>query len=334
MMTRRSILSGLVASASTGAVVDAAAQSDREFHVYMILFRGWESACDGFRDYLLSRNIRVKITVYDLDQDIKKAPVAVDLVRQAKPDLVFVWGTSTAIAVLGPWDKPDPKLHLVEFPVVFCIVTDPVANGVVKSSRDPGRNATGVEYVAPLDVQLRAMALYRPVRKVGIVFNPREQNSVSVVRGLEALGPGFGFELVTLPVRTSSGGGLSANELPDRVHDAKRAGADWIYIPPDTLLNLNRDALTNAALDLKLPAFSSAERFIRESYALCGLVSRYWSVGAFAGFKAEQILLGVKSAQQLPVEMLARFSYLVRLDTAKRLGLAPPLKVMKVGEFV
>ena len=334
MITRRSILSGLAAGASTMSAFEAAAQQDREFHVFMILFRGWESACDGFRDYLQSRNIRVKITIYDLDQDIKKAPIAVDLVRQAKPDLVFVWGTSTAIAVLGPWDRPDPKRHLVEFPAVFCIVTDPVANGVVKSLQDTGRNATGVEYVAPLDVQLRAMALYRPFRKVGIVFNPREQNSVSVVRGLEALSPEFGFELGTFPVRAGAGSHLPANELPDRVHEAKSAGADWLYIPPDTLLNVNRDALTNAALDLKLPSFSSAERFIRESHALCGLVSRYWSVGAFAGFKAEQILFGMKSARQLPVEMLARFSYLVRLDSAKLLGLPPPLKVMKVGEFV
>ena len=241
----------------------------------MILFRGWEQACDGFRDYLQSRNIRVKFTIFDLDQNVEKAPAAVELVRQAKPDLVFVWGTSAAMSVLGPWHAPDPKRHLVEFPAVFCIVTDPVGNQLVKSHQDTGRDVTGVEFVAPLQTQLRAMALYRPFRKIAIIFNSREENSVSVARSLQLLAPEFEFELATLPVQAKGGADLAPNELQDRVREAKAGGADWLYIPTDTLLTLNRDALTNAALELSLPAFSSAERFIRESNALCGLVSRY-----------------------------------------------------------
>jgi putative ABC transport system substrate-binding protein len=334
MISRRSLLSGLAAGASLLPAMDAQAQSEREFHVFMILFRGWEDACDGFRDYLRSRNLRVRITIFDLDQDIKKAAEAVELARVAKPDLVFVWGTSTAIAVLGPWDAPDPKRHLVEFPAVFCIVTDPVASRIVKSNEDTGRNVTGVEYLAPLSVQLRAMALYKPFRKVGIVFNPREQNSLSTVRGLEALERDFGFELSRHPVRSEAGPDLPAEELRDRVNEVKQTDADWLFIPPDTLLNVNRDALTQSALEMNLPTFSSTERFVRDSNGLCGLVSRYWSVGAFAGFKAEQILLGAKTARNSPVELLARFSYLVRLDTAKSLRATPPLKVMKVAELV
>jgi putative ABC transport system substrate-binding protein len=334
MITRRGTLAALAALTASTGPQDARAQTAREHHILMILFRGWEEACDGFRDYFQSRNMPVRFTTFDLGQDVRKAAEAVELARNIKPDLVFVWGTSTALAVLGPWDKPDPRRHLLEFPSVFCIVTDPVGNRIVKSNGDPGRNATGVEYVAPLPAQLRAMTLYRPFRKIGVVFNPREQNSVSTVQGLQALAPDMGFELTSHPVRAMPNGELRADEFQIRVEEVKAASADWLFIPPDTLLNVNRDKLTGAARDLGLPTFSAAERFIRDSHALCGLVSRYWSVGAFAGFKAEQILVGGRAAGELPVELLARLSFLVRRDTAHRLALAPPINVMKIAELV
>jgi putative ABC transport system substrate-binding protein len=144
----------------------------------------------------------------------------------------------------------------------------------------------------------------------------------------------MGFEILSHPVRMSQGSELRANEFRDRVGDVKIAGADWLFIPPDTLLNINRDKLTDAALDLGLLTFSAGERFIRDSQALCGLVSRYWSVGAFAGFKAEQILVGGRAARELPVELLARLSFLVRRDTAHKLNAAPPINVMKIAELI
>lgn len=128
----------------------------------MLLTRGWEEACDGFRDHFAARRIPVELIVRDIATDMRRVAGLVQEVRQVRPDLVYVWGTGLAVAALGPWDAVDPAKHITGVPVVFNIVTDPVGNRLIRSNTDPGRPVTGTEYIASVEVQMRAMARYRP----------------------------------------------------------------------------------------------------------------------------------------------------------------------------
>ena len=62
-------------------------------------------------------------------------------------------------------------------------------------------------------------------------------------------------------------------------------------------------------------------------------MSRYYAVGQFTGYKAEQILNGADPAT-IPVEPLARFSLIVNLHTATRLKFYPPLSLLRYAETV
>lgn len=325
-LRRRSLL-----AAPALALAHPAAGQARPFRIVMILFRGWEEACDGFRDYFAARRIPVELIVRDIGQDLSRVPAVIAETRAIRPDLVYVWGTSLAIAVLGPWDAPDPARHLTDLPVVFNIVTDPVGNRIVHTREAPGRPVTGTEYIAPVDVQMRAMARYRAFTKVATTFNPNERNSLSVVRQMhEFLGGG----VTELPVALDAAGRPDPASIPDVVAAAKRAGAEWLYIPPDTFLNDHRLVLTQSALREGLPCFSASERFVQFAEGLAGLVSRYYSVGAFTGFKAEQILRHGRAPESIPVETLTRFSFLIRMETARRLTLYPPVGLLRVAETV
>jgi putative ABC transport system substrate-binding protein len=90
-------------------------------------------------------------------------------------------------------------------------------------------------------------------------------------------------------------------------------------------------ALTDAAIGNGLPTFAATERFVGFANGLAGLVSRYYSVGAFTAFKAEQILRG-RPARSIPVEALSRMSYLVRMETARRLRVFPPVGLLHIAE--
>jgi putative ABC transport system substrate-binding protein len=308
----------------------AAAQA-RPHRIMMMLFRGWEEACDGFRDHFAARRIPVELIVRSVDQDLGRVPALIAEARAIRPDLVYVWGTSLAIAVLGPWDAPDPQRHLTDFPVVFNIVTDPVGNRIVRSREAPGRPVTGTEYIAPVDVQMRAMARYRAFSRIATTFNPNERNSLSVVRQMHAF---LGGGVTELPVALDDNGRPDPTSIPGLVAAAKRADAEWLYIPPDTFLNDHRMLLTQSALREALPCFSASERFVLFAEGLAGLVSRYYSVGAFTGFKAEQILRGGRAPESIPVETLTRFSFLIRMETARRLAMYPPVGLLRVAETV
>ena len=324
-LARRALLAAPFIATST-----AQAQV-RPYRILMLLFRGWEEACDGFRDHFAARRIPVEFIIRDMAQDLGRVPAAIAEARALQPDLVHVWGTSLALAVLGPWDAPDPGRFLRDFPAVFSIVTDPVGNRLVRAREAPGRAVTGTEYIAPVEVQLRAMARYAAFRRVAAVFNPRERNSLSVVAQMQGL---LGEALLSLPVALDGQGRPDPASIPDRVAAARAAGVDWLYIPPDTFLNEHRHTLTQGALAAGLACFAASERFVLFADGLAGLVSRYYSVGAFSAFKAAQILREGRAPESIPVETLTRLSFLIRMETARRLGSFPPVGLLRVAEVV
>ena len=65
-----------------------------------------------------------------------------------------------------------------------------------------------------------------------------------------------------------------------------------------------------------------------------GLVSNYANAGAFAAYKAEQILLGKAVAEKIPIETLQRFALVVNMKTATKLGVYPPLDLIKIAELL
>ena len=324
MLQRRHVL-----AAPALLLANPAAAQARPYRIMMLLTRGWEEACDGFRDHFAARRIPVELIVRDIATNMRLVPGLVAEVRQTRPDLVYLWGTGLAVAALGPWDAVDPAKHITDVPVVFNIVTDPVGNRIIRSNTDPGRAVTGTEYIAPVDVQLRAMARYRPFTRVGTIFNPNESNSQSVVAQARAV---LGDNLVELPVALNAARQPEPDSIPLMVQRARQADVDWLYIPPDTFLNNHRAVLTRSALTLGLPTFAATERFVLFAEGLAGLVSRYYSVGAFTGFKAEQILRGGRAPESIPVETLKRMSYLVRMETATRLRVFPPVGLLRTAE--
>jgi putative ABC transport system substrate-binding protein len=82
-----------------------------------------------------------------------------------------------------------------------------------------------------------------------------------------------------------------------------------------------------------VPTFASTEQLMQAG-ALSGLVSRYYNVGQFTAYKAEQILVQKMAASAVPVETLKRFSYQIRMPAAKRLNLPPPLPMMSYAELI
>ena len=289
----------------------------------------------GFEEYFASRKIPVQITYRDLNRDASKMPALLDEIRATKPDLIYTWGTSVTLGVIGPYDAANPASFISDIPVVFTLVASPTLAKIV-SEKEPTarRNVTGVVHVAPVAAQIKAMASYRPFQTLGVLYTPTEQNSVVVLEEIRKLGRANGFDTVSRTFRMDANRKVTAEGAADLVRELKEAKAQWLYLPPDSFLGtLAQDVIIPAAMEVGLPTFASTEQLMQAG-ALSGLVSRYYNVGQFTAHKAEQILIGKVLPSTIPIETLKRFSYQVRMSAAEKLKLPPPLPMLGYAEMI
>ncbi|MRV71542.1 ABC transporter substrate-binding protein [Duganella sp. FT92W] len=306
----------------------------RPFRIYMILFRGETAVEKGFRNYFDVNRIPVELIVRDVALDVAKVPGLVAEARALKADLIYTWGTPITLAVAGKQGDVDPAKHVTDIPIVFTMVASPVGSGLVKSLASSGRNLTGACHVVPAVQQLSAVRAYRRFDRLAIIYNPAEPNSVQNVKELRAVAAQEHFQLIERPVPLDAKGQPVASALPGMVEQLPSAGVQLLYIGPDSFLAANRKVLTEAALAHRLPTFSATEVALRDGKALFGLVSGYENVGRLTAHKAAQILAQGRLPASIPVETLARFSYLVNMSVAAELDLYPPLKVINYAELL
>lgn len=334
-MSRRRFLRDSLIGASLPLLAPLSGRAQgREFHILMITFRGETDVDKGFRAYLADAGLNVRYTVRDLQQDVARIPALLQEVRALAPDLIYVWGTPATLGVVGAYDAPEPQRFIHDIPVVFALVAAPLQSRIVPRLDIPGRNVTGAVHVVPFDVQLRVMQRYRPLKKLGVLYNGAETNSRVIVDDARAVCERHGIGLVAHTFRTQAQGQPTADGVEELVAQIRAEGAEWLYLLPDTFLGSLYHRVTPAALQAQLPCFGAAELAVRSGGALVGLVSRYFSVGQLAGAKAADILVGGKSPGQVPVETLKRFSLLVNMRVAHSLRLYPPIDMLNYAEVI
>lgn len=332
---RRLIVSGLAGLAgSLPLPVPAQARQDRPFRIYMILYRGETPVERGFRDYLASRNVAMELIVRDIAQDTGKIPALIAEARALHADLIYTWGTPVTLAVAGRHASIDPVRNVTDIPIVFTMVASPEGSGLIASRASSGRNITGDSHVVPVDQQLSAIRAYRDFARLAVIYNPVEPNSVLNVKQLREASRRERFQLIEQPIPLDAQNKPLESSLPQLIADAASKKPQFLYLGPDSFIGANCKLVTESALEQGLPAFSATEAALREGKALFGLVSRYDNVGRLAAYKAEQILVKKMRPRDIPIETLARFSYIVNMSVAARLGFYPPLKVVNYAEVI
>ena len=317
----RALLLAVLLTVAAGAV------EARTYRIFMALWRGPTEVEKAFADHLRESGVEAELIVRNAGQDAKKIPAMAAEIKKLEPDLVYAWGTPMTLGLVGAMGQSDPARHVTGIPVVFTMVSSPVGARLVADLGASGRNVTGVTHTVPLETQLNAMRSYGPFDRLGIIYNPEEDNSVAVAAQLAEMGAAEEFVLIERTLTDPAA-------IPELVAALKRAGAQFLYIPADTLVGQHRQALTQAAIEQGLPTFAAAELSIRSADALLGLVSRYDQVGRFTAHKARQILVEGKPAGEIPVERLTRFSLIVRMNVARQLGYYPPIGLLNLAEVL
>lgn len=329
---RRLLIGGLLSLPFSKPFLVRSANAQRSSHLVMlILFRGQTAAEEAFMLYLKER-LPVEFLIRDIDGDRTKIRQFLNEARQRRVDLVYTFGTTVTQEVVGVLGSVDRNRHLVDIPVVFNIVADPVGAGLADGLAPTGRNVTGVSHLVPLRDQISAMQRFATIRKLGVIYNVAEVNSLLAVVQLRQLANILEYELVEAPLGT--GHRPSTTEIEQAMERMLSGRPDFVYLPSDSSMIANAQTIVRLATAAKVPVISATESPIYEAGALVGMVTKYVNAGAFAGYKAEQILLKRQSVGAIPIERLQRYSLVINMNAAAQLGIYPPLDLLRIAELV
>src|SRR5262249_560095 len=165
---------------------------------------------------------------------------------------------------------------------------DPLGAKIIKSYESTGRdNVTGTFNRVPEAVHLKAMRAIVPnLKKLGLLYDRHERNSMLKMAEMQEQAPKLGFELVALELGPDHSAPPDPATLPGLVAELAAKGVDFIYVGSSAFLQSNADAFTEAAIKHRLPVLAPYESMVRQSHALLSIGAREQDVGR----------LGVKQA--------------------------------------
>ena len=228
-----------------------------------------------------------------------------------KPDAIVAIATPSAQAVVASTKT---------VPVVFSAVTDPVAAKLVASWEPSKTNVTGVSDLLALDKQMDLVKQVVPgAKRIGMVYNPGEANSVVVVKELQKLLPTLGLTLVEAAAPRSVDVGSAARSLIGKV--------DVIYTNTDNNVVSAYEALVKVGMDAKIPLVAAdTDSVARGAVAAYGM--DYKAIGVQTGEMVVRILKGEKPGD-IASETSNKLSLHVNPGSAQKQGLTLPEDLVK-----
>jgi putative ABC transport system substrate-binding protein len=213
-------------------------------------------------------------------------------------------------------------------PIVFTLVADPVAQGLVKSLARPDGNFTGLtnyEYSFAGKWLDALKEIEARIKRVLLLVNPQNSGTLALSKAVEDMGPGYGVEMVPGPVRT-------LDEI-QAVLDRFGEGPDHaIIVLPDGLVVNNRTVLIERINRARIPAVFPFRSFT-ESGGLLSWGLDFVDVYRQAAVYADRLLRGEKPSD-LPIQAPNKFELSINLKTAKALGLNVPPTLLAAADEV
>ena len=228
-----------------------------------------------------------------------------------KPDAIVAIATPSAQAVVASTKN---------VPVVFSAVTDPVVAKLLASWEPSKTNVTGVSDMLALDKQMELLKQVVPnAKRVGMVYNPGEANSVVVVKELQKLLPTLGMTLVEAAAPRSVDVGSAARSLIGKV--------DVIYTNTDNNVVSAYEALVKVGQEAKIPLVASDTDSVKRG-AIAAFGINYRDLGEQTGRMVVRILKGEKPGDIKP-EVSTKMELFVNPGAAEKQGVKLPEALVK-----
>jgi putative ABC transport system substrate-binding protein len=281
---------------------------DENDPVYKTLVSAFTQGLAGL-GWIDGRNVRMDFRWGDDTNRIRA--LAQELVG-LQPDIILTGGTPATVAI---------QRETRTIPIVFAIVTDPVAQRIVARLDRPSGNVTGF---ANLEATvggkwLELLSEIAPgLKRAAIMFNPDEPPAFAYMPSFETAARSLKVALIPTPVHSDA-------EIETAIVALGREpGGGLVVIGLFTFAH--RALIISAAARNNVPAVYSLSEVVRDGGLLSYGVDRVDLFRRAAAY-VDRILRGAKPGD-LPVQFPTKFEMVVNLKTAKALGLTVPQSIL------
>ncbi len=274
-----------------------------------------DAARDGIKDTLAAEGFKDGDNINFIYQSAQGAPAtAAQIARQFVGD---------GVSVIVPISTPSAQAAVAatkDIPIVFTAVTDPLAAELVPSLKAPGGNVTGISDMSPIADHVALIKEITPnVKTIGVLFNPGEANSVSLVNRLKEVAAPAGLDIVEAPVTKSAEVQAAARGLVGKV--------DAMYVPTDNTVVSALEAAIAVANENKIPFYTGDTDSV-ERGALASIGFNYYDVGVETGKVVARVLNGEKPGD-IDVAFASGTNLFVNKKAAEKMGVTIPAAVIE-----
>ena len=277
----------------------------------------------GLRElgYIEGRNIVIEYRWAEGNTDL--FPALADELVAFKVDVIMTaGGTLGALAA---------KQATTTLPIVFGVVGDPIAEGLVTSLARPGGNVTGLSNVTN-DLVGKWLELLKQVvpavSLIAVLWKPDSMpEHAKEVRLKEAdvSARALGVQLQVVEARGPADFDMAFSEM-----SAKRAGA--LVVLTTLVFDIERQRIVDLAAKNRLPTVYATRNYV-DAGGLMSYGPNFPDLHRRAATYVDKILKGAKPSD-LPVEQPTKFALVINLKTAKTLGLTVPPTLLAQADDV
>lgn len=310
-MNRRNFIGLVGGTVLTGPIGARAQQPGRTYRVAMVLPVGRDNPASlAFLDELRKEGFvegKNLVILGGVATSNEQVAAAVPDILQAAPDAILTGGDPIARA----FQKATQSVP------ILAMTEDLVRAGFAVSLSRPGGNITGISLMSPELDGKRQDILIEAIPNARRIAALADSNVASLehLKSLDRSAQGHGKELVV--VRVSN-----ADEIIPAMNEATRQGAGGLNVLSSPMLQFNRRAILDHAIQVRLAAIYQWPETAVEG-GLLGYGPSFISVFRQRARMAVSVLRGANPAD-VPVEQPSLFELAINLRTAKAMGLVIP----------
>ncbi len=178
-------------------------------------------------------------------------------------------------------------------PVVFMSVVDPVVAKIVPSWQAGSDTHTGATLYPDFNASLAFVRQLLPkARRLGVPFNPGEDNDTTNMKEIRAAAPRHGFEIAEVGID-------NPNDIAQRLQSLQ-GKVDAVFVIQSNILQTSLPVIAATTQRMGLPAINTLDTPVRQHQFLAAHALSYERMGANAGRIAARILKGEKPASIAP----------------------------------
>jgi putative tryptophan/tyrosine transport system substrate-binding protein len=213
-------------------------------------------------------------------------------------------------------------------PIVFTFSGDPIEAGFIESLARPGRNMTGITWLAFELVGKRLEILKEAVPKVsrvGVLASPAHAGEQRELRETQSTAKALGITLQYNQVNDTANVTAAFDAI-------LKENADALLVFPDPVTNGHRTQIAEFAVKHRLPSMFGRRELV-EAGGLMSYGAKLEEVYRRIPVHVDKILKGAKPAD-VPTELPTKFEMFINLKTAKQIGVTIPPNLLARADRV